>query len=327
MKVQSIFSFCLTIFCAGNLFSQNFIVMEVSGTVSYVERPGAEQCELIPGQTLGLDAVVTLSPRAYARLLFEDHSINLSEAGNYPVKSLAGKKPAGSSSFMKRFFNYVYEGISNTSGQKKIEQYHEIYLTSSSGGVKGFAGGEYGISLKHPVAGNIPAGPVSFEWFSAGDSTLYDFQIIDFQTEGLVFKALLRDTAFQLDLGKLAIEPARKYYWVVQRKRLGEMVLGFTLADDPSSRSAKTEFVVNNQDKKDELVLELENSAEFQQNGPVDRLLMKAQLLEENQYVYEANQALAEALKQNPGSPLVKRVYGAFLVRQGLWHAAQLYLF
>lgn len=302
-----------------------FIVMNITGTVRYCEKPGAEQCELVPGQTLGPESVVTLPSGSTARLLFEDQSISLKEAGNYPLKSLAASQTPASTSFMKRFFNYVYEGIVNTSGSKKIEEYHELYIPQSSGGIKGFAGGDYGIALTRPVAGNLPEGPVVFEWFTAGDQTLYDFQIIDFQTEGLLFKALLRDTSFSLDLSKLAIEPGRKYYWYVQLKSLGEMALGFPLVDDPSMRSPKVEIVMSGKGNSG-LMNPLEASPEYLEAGESDRLLMKAQVFEEAQYIYEANETFLKAIELHPADPVLQRVYGAFLVRQGLWQSSQKYL-
>jgi len=303
--------------------ASTFIVMNVSGNVSYAERPGAGQRGLLPGQTLETEAVLYLSSGASVRLLHDGNSYSLTEAGNYPVRSLAGKRSATSTSFLKRFVSYVYDGIINTSGPDEIEKYHEKYLTSSSGGVKGFAGGEYGIAINSPVTGNVPAGLVEFGWFSAGDSAIYDFQIADFQTEGLIFKALLRDTVFEADLGKLALEPSRKYYWVVQKKQLGEMAIGFSLADDPSLRSPKTEFIVKDPGKKEELVRSLENEPGFLEAGAVDQMLMTAHALEENRYMYEAGQVLGKAREQSHGDPVVDRIYGAFLVRQGLWHAAQ----
>lgn len=305
--------------------AEQFIVMNITGTVRYCEKPGSEQCELVPGQTLGPESIVSIPSGSTARLLFEDQSISLKEAGNYPLKSLATRKPAGNTSFMKRFFNYVYEGIVNTSGSKQIEKYHELYIPQSSGGIKGFAGGEYGIALSRPVAGNLPESPVVFEWFRAGDQTLYDFQIIDFQTDGLLFKALLRDTSFTLDFSKLALEPGRKYYWYVQLKSLGEMALGFPLVDDPSMRSPKVEIVLSGTEHSD-LLNPLEASPEYREAGESDRLLMKALVFEEAQYIYEANQTYLKAIELHPADPVLQRVYGAFLVRQGLWQSSQKYL-
>lgn len=328
MKGLSIFHVAIFLLLAGTLSAQgtqSFIVMSVTGTVNCVEYPGADQSNLVHGQSLGLEAVVLLTPGATLRLLYEDQSISLKDAGNYPLKSLVANRPDNSSSFFKRFFNYVYEGIVNTSGPKQIEKYHELYLTQSSGGIKGFAGADYGISLTQPVMGNIIPFPAQFEWFSAGDSILYDFQIVDFQTDGLIFKALLRDTSILVHLEQLAVEPGRKYYWVVQQKRLGEMTIGFPLADDPYMRSPKVEFIISNLQLSD-LAKGLEASEEYRNAEEIDRLLMLAQTLEDANYPSWANRVLLEGLDLEPENPLLRKVYAAFLIRQGLWEAAQRYL-
>lgn len=317
----------LTVTALRSQSPSQFVVMNITGTVNYVESPGANQYRLVSGQTLGVDAVISVSAGSSTRVVYEDQSFSLSAAGNYPLKSLLAKKTGTSSSFMKRFFNYVYDGIINTSGPKQIERYHEQYITQSSGGVKGFAGGTYGIAPRRPLMGNVLDVPVVIEWFSAGDSIIYDFQVFDFQTDGLLFKALLKDTSFQLDLGKLAVEPGRKYYWMVQQKHLGEPAIGFQLADDPSQRSPKMEFVVfNGQARLDEIIQALEASEEFRQADPADRLLMTAQAFEENDFVYEADRTLMKAMELSPANPIVERIYGAFLIRQGLWQSAQPFL-
>ncbi|MBK7406990.1 MAG: hypothetical protein IPJ40_02300 [Saprospirales bacterium] len=328
MKSRPLFQAAILLLLASTLSAQgtqSFIVMSVIGTVHCVEYPGADQSRLVQGQALGMEAVVSLTTGASARLLYQDQSITLKEAGNYPLKSLVANLPSNSSSFLKRFFNYVYEGIVNTSGSKQIEKYHELYLTQSSGGIKGFAGADYGISLTQPVMGNIIPFPARFEWFSAGDSVLYDFHIVDFQTDGLIFKALLRDTVIVVNLEQLAVEPGRKYYWVVQQKRLGEMAIGFPLADDPYMRSPKVEFVISNQQLSD-LTKDLEASEAYKNGVEIDRFLMMAQTMEEANYPSWANRILLEALGKEPANPLIRKVYAAFLIRQGLWEAAQHYL-
>lgn len=321
----------LLIFLSGSLFAQQtgtFITMSVSGKVSYREAQGAELCELLPTQVLGMNAVITVSSGASARLMYEGNSIHLNEAGNYPLKTLAASKKEESSTFMERFFNYIYDGVVNTSGSKNIEEYHQLYVTQSSGGIKGFAGSEYGVSPKIALTGNLlPNDRAWFEWFSAGDSILYDLQIIDYQTEGVMYKALMRDTSVVVDLAKLAFEPGRKYYWFVQQKRLGEMSLGIALVDDPSIRSPKMEFVLSGGTEQQSLRYELEQTEEYKQASPTEQRLMLAQALEDKKMIYAAQMTLLDALGKDPeNNALVKRVYGAFLIRQGLWEAAKGYL-
>ena len=305
--------------------SDQFVVRSLSGVVNCVEHPGADQHRLVNGQTLGLEAVVSLSPGASLHLLYNDQSISLKEVGNYPLKTLAADRSKESSSFLRRFFNYVYEGIVNTSGPKQIERYHQQYLTQSSGGIKGFAGADYGITITQPVMGNLIPTSMRFDWFSAGDSVLYDFQIIDYQTDGLIFKALLRDTSMVVNLQQLAVEPGRKYYWMVWQKQLGEITFGFPLADDPYRRSPKMEFVVSGLQVQD-LASDLERSDEYKSADETDRLLMLAQVLEEANYPAEANRVLTGALEQESGNLLLRKVYAAFLIRQGLWETAKKYL-
>ena len=325
MKPLNLFLPLLLLVCTGILHAQSAIVWRLQGPVQYMERPGAAQKSLQPGQSLGLEAVVSVRSGGSVILLYEAERIAIDQAGNYPIKSLVGQREKESSSFMKRFFSYIYDGIVNTSGSKEIEKYHKEYLTQSSGGIKGFAGAEYGLQPTRAILGTFSPGPIHFGWFSTGDSILYDFQILDYQTDGVVFKALLRDTSFVVNIGQLAVEPGRKYYWVVYEKALGGVGLGFNLVDDPSLRSPKMEFVIANTDY-DELTRDLEASEEYRNATETERLLMLAQDLEDKQYVFAANKTLQEALDRTPQDPVLRRIYGAFLIRQGLWRTAQAYL-
>lgn len=320
MKTWILFFFCYLL--AGALQSQSFVVMSVKGNATFKETAGGTSRSLVPTQVLSTDAVVSLSAGSSVRLVCEGQQISLSEAGNYPLKSFASGKKRESSSFVGRFFNYIYDGVVNTSGQKNIEEYHKLYITQSSGGVKGFAGGAFGVELQSALTGSVAPGPVLFQWFSSGDSVFYDFQIADYQNDGLVFKALLKDTSIVADLGQLVLEPGRKYYWFVQRKQLGETSLGFALVDDPSLCSPKMEFVLSGPTAR-EVVQSLEAYEEYTGASATERLLMSAQVLEENRMIYAAQQAFLDAMEKDPGNQLARRVYAAFLIRQGLLRAAR----
>jgi hypothetical protein len=306
---------------AGALHSQSFVVMSVKGNATFKETAGGTSRSLVPTQVLSPDAVVSLSAGSSVRLVYQGQQISLAEAGNYPLKSFASVKKQASSSFVGRFFNYIYDGVVNTSGQENIEEYHKHYITQSSGGIKGFAGGAFGVELHSPLTGSVEPGPVLFQWFPSGDSVFYDFQIADYQNDGLVFKALLKDTSLAVDLGQLVLEPGRKYYWFVQRKQLGESSLGFALVDDPSLRSPKLEFVLSERTAQ-QVVQSLDTFDEYKSASATERLLMAAQILEENRMIYAAQGAFMEALEKEPGNPLARRVYAAFLIRQGLLRAA-----
>jgi hypothetical protein len=319
MKIR-ILLFLFTLL-SGALQSQTFVVMSVKGNPTFKETAGGVSRSLVPTQVLSPDAVVSLSAGSSVRLVYEGQQISLAEAGNYPLKSFASGKKQESSSFVGRFFNYIYDGVVNTSGQKNIEEYHKHYITQSSGGIKGFAGGAFGVELHSALTGSVAPGPVLFQWFPSGDSVFYDFQIADYQNDGLVFKALLKDTSIAVDLGQLVLEPGRKYYWFVQRKQLGEASLGFALVDDPALRSPKMEFVLSDRTGK-EALQNLEAYDEYKGSSEAERLLMTAQVLEENKMIYAAQLAFQDAMSKDPGNPLARRVYAAFLIRQGLMRAA-----
>lgn len=304
---------------------QSFVVMSVKGSPTFKETAGGVSRSLLPTQVLSPDAVISLSAGSSVRLVYQGQQISLAEAGNYPLKSFAAGKKQESSTFVGRFFNYIYEGVINTSGQKNIEEYHKHYITQSSGGIKGFAGGSYGVELHSSLTGSVAPGPVHFQWFPSGDSVFYDFQIADYQNDGLVFKALLKDTSIAVDLRQLVLEPGRKYYWFVQRKQLGESSLGFALVDDPSLRSPKMEFALSDRLTR-QVVQSLETNEDYKGSTAAERLLMAAQVLEENRMIYAAQLSLLDAIEKEPDNPLPRRVYAAFLIRQGLLRAAQSYV-
>ncbi|MBK7870365.1 MAG: hypothetical protein IPJ74_06580 [Saprospiraceae bacterium] len=297
-----------------------FIVTGVSGKVNYLDKKSSKEQSLLPGQQLSPDATVILANNARANLVHKKKSVVLDKAGRFLLQTIANQNAKESSGLINRFFDYIQEGVTNTSNAKKLEKYHEQYMTKASGGVKGWAGGELGIIPSVPVAGVLNNASVTFAWFDTGDSSFYDFQILDYQTDGLIFKALLRDTFITVELQKLVLDAERKYKWVVQKKLLGESAVSFTFSDDPGKSSPEMEFVMNNGEMATVLA-SLEKEEEYQNADTINKKLMEALLLENNQYMYEAYLRFKEAQELVPDNQLVKNLRAVFLTRQGLLRA------
>jgi hypothetical protein len=300
------------------------IVTSVSGEATTRLSSSQEERPLIPGP-VSKDATIILKRDARVNLMFDNRTVLLNEPGKFLVRDyVKANTPSGKKkSFFGRFFQFLSDGLTNTSNTKTMENYHEQYLNKSSGGIKGFAGTEFGILACTPVTGRMQArSEVDFSWFSAGDSILYDFQIRDFQSDGLIYKAMVTDTTLGVPFNKLALEPGRKYYWMVEKKRLGALNPMFAFTDDPAQRSPKVEFVIDDA-VVSESIKALEAMEEYQEtDDEVTRLLMKAQYLEEQQAIYSAYQAYQEASQLDASNTLVKQALAAFLIRQGLVNAA-----
>ena len=315
--------FLLAILLVGQVAAQesdNFIVTSVSGKVSYIEEKSSKEQSLLPGQELSANTTVILANNARANLVHKKKAIALNKAGRVLLQTLVNQDEKENSGLINRFFDYIQEGITNTNNTKKLEKYHEQYMTKTAGGIKGFAGSEYGIVASLPVVGVLRQAPITFRWFAKGDSSFYDFQILDYQTDGLIYKALLRDTFVTVALQQLVLDSERKYYWVVQQKLPGEPSTGFAFADDPAKRSPKVEFVINN-DKSASALASLEKEKDYQNADALQKKWMEALLLEDRQYVYEAYLKFKEAQELTPDNQLVKNLMAAFLTRQGLLRA------
>ncbi|MDX1939002.1 MAG: hypothetical protein SFU99_00535 [Saprospiraceae bacterium] len=316
-----IFSLFILLLCQAAAQESNiFIVTEVSGKAQYTDKQLNKEQQLLPGQQLSADASVILANNARVSLVHKNKAIVLNKTGRTSLQTFVNQGDKKNTGLINRFFNYIQEGITNTGNDKKLEKYHEQYITKNAGGVKGFAGGEYGVIASSPVIGMLRSTSVTFSWFATNDSSFYDFQILDYQTDGVIYKALLRDNAVTVELQKLVLEPERKYYWVVQKKLPGELSVSFTFSDEPYKSSPEVEFVIDN-DKLVSAIALLEKEEEYQKADALYKKLMEALVFENNQFIYEAYLRLQEAQKLAPDNQLIKNLTAAFLARQGLIRA------
>jgi hypothetical protein len=302
-----------------------FIVMNATGDATYYTGSVGQKLFLNGGETLGPDATLVLSAGAQVDLVYKNQSMQFSKPGKYALAEyeITEEDDSGTWGFFRRFYDYIKEGILNTGNQNSVEKYHERYISKASGGIRGFAGGGYGVQITTPVTGRVDLAPTIFSWFSVGDSLIYDFQIYDYQSDGLLYKAVLKDTVARVDFRTLALEPGRKYYWMVERKHTGEPAPMFTLSDDPGQRSPKVEFVVEPEAVAEALkgLSELEEYQE--QEDQYQRLLMTALYMEDQQLIREAHNNYEALRTSSPDPPVVRTLYAAFLIRQGLLKAGE----
>ena len=325
MNLQTLFFLCMLPVSA---LAQPgvFRVIDISPGVYYLT-PGNETPKLLgPGDKLESDCTLLLDEHEKAHLVYKETSLTFTTPGSFRLERYAREAEERTTQrpgLFRQFFQWVYGGVSDADSEKDLERSHEKYITQNKGGTKGFAGGSYGIDVLSPVVGKIQPGAVHFAWRSAGPEMLYDFQLLDYQTEGVLCKALLRDTVFEIDLGKLALEPGRQYYWVVYQKEMDQDSPVFMLADEPSLRSPRLTLVPN-EGSLEEVRMRVRAGEDYRDlPDDISRDLMELMVLEDEQYIMAAYRGYEELQQKYPGNSLVDKMLASFLSRQGLLEAAK----
>ncbi|MDX1940278.1 MAG: hypothetical protein SFU99_06985, partial [Saprospiraceae bacterium] len=176
---------------------------------------------------------------------------------------------------------------------------------TSSGTKKGMGNNNENAEPIFPIKGNITPKTLMFAWLSdAATPTKWAFQISQPQMLSPVVELETMETSSQQNLSGETFKVGETYNWVV------------SAVGDPAREVANYEFKIESATKEAELLNPLKAAAEYQSANAVQKLLMEAHVMEQEGFVYRANELYNQAWKVNPDDFLVRKLYYSFWVRQ-----------
>ena len=295
------------LFFAGAVLNgqEEVVVLQSSGKVQFLPAGNGKAQSVYPGTRLSINGKIKLPSGALAKLLYNGATYPLKGGRTYLLSEVLNQNGAGSGmSFTGRFWNFLSGSMKDTQNEKQLVENHRRYMEAVRAGVKGFAEKDYPIRSGRHLEGKMSGGTVRFAWTGPKETRAFLFKIRSNPEEQEILSAWVRDSVFEVDPSQLALEPGGNYTWIV-----------LTGADNEKApRSAAHEFVFD-PGAAEVMMTKLADNPEYRQAAPLEQQLMKAFMLEESEFFYEADRVYADAAKAFPGNALVRDTRAAFLSR------------
>ena len=134
----------------------NVVVVRTTGKVQYTDEQNKKMKNVLAGMEIPASSILNLGKGSTAKLLFSGKPIELKKKGKYELQLLLNnEKSKKQRSFFYRFWDFINEGISNTSDNEKLQKYHQKYMERVTGGISGFGNDARGIDAKGTVQGTF----------------------------------------------------------------------------------------------------------------------------------------------------------------------------
>ncbi len=324
MRKQHLLSLFLFLTFGVSLTAQEkVIVLTTLGKVEYLPDRQSQPSRVTPGQELPSKGFIKFVDGGMTKLLLKGQPELLDKGGIYDLESLLREKSDRRQlNFISRFWRFVTEGVTSANDDKSLERYHEKYMTRS-GGIKGWAKGEYGLAANVLIRGALVGQYVTFNWNAEADVSAYDLFIYRQSDDMLAFKASTPDTVFTLDFDQLYLNPGTAYYWMVTPHQ-EDMPLP-TNSTAPAQRSAALTFTFAPQALEETLAFHFEDPV-YLNSTPEEQMLIEAYLLEDSGLFYDAGRRYERLLQAYPEDQLLRKLYASFLARQGILEKAATFL-
>ncbi len=279
----------------------SFRVTDVHGMVTYQETKLSPPQRVWPGGKLPVFGVINVPEGAAVNLLDGNTMHRLKDKGVYDLEKFFNIRKEQSLSFTNRFWNYVNNGLRAADTVRDLEKYHQNFM-AVSGGVKGYGPGDQGLTLLAPLPGNIGVERVSFRWERQAHPGVYTFTLIDATSGKTVYQAEVADSVLSINLVQLGLQKQQTYRWLVA-------------AEGQTDLKAELDFVFT--DPAETAVMRnLDNLKDYHLADGKEKRWMKATILEMEGYMYEAQIAFEDLLKDYPEDGHIRHLYSLFLTRQ-----------
>lgn len=321
MRKQHLLSLLFLLLLGLNPMAQEkVIVLKTMGAVEYFPDRQSQPSRVIPGQELPSKGFIKFVEGSMTKLLLKGQPETLDRGGTYDLESLLREKgDRRQLNFISRFWKFVTEGVTSANNDESLERYHEKYMTRS-GGIKGWAKGEYGLAANVLIRGKLAGQHITFSWNAEADAPAYDLFIYRQSDDLPAFKAGTPDTTFTVDFDQLYLEAETVYYWMVTPHQ--EDLPLPTDATSPAQRSAALSFTFVPQALEETLAFHFEDPA-YLNSTPEEQMLIEAYLLEDAGLLYDAGCRYERLLAAHPDDQLLHKLYASFLARQGTLEQAK----
>ncbi|MBK7870361.1 MAG: hypothetical protein IPJ74_06560 [Saprospiraceae bacterium] len=313
-------------------WSQNdpeVVIWECQGKIQYIASGETKPIKLRNGMVIPNSGTLKVKKNASVELLNGLKVVELKSAGQFELSNLFNESSASETKGMGgSFFAMVSNSLvtnppPTSSGTKKGMGDNTLPPPTTSGTKKGMgsattnppptsSGTKKGMGDKSnnvapvfPLKGNLTPQTVTFSWLSDGTSpTKWAFQISQPQMLGPIVELETMETSVQQNLGSDSFKVGESYSWNV------------SAVGDPSREVANYEFKIESATKEAELLNPLKAAPEYQSANAIQKLLMEAHVMEQEGFVYRANELYDKAWKMDTKDLMVRKLYYSFWVRQ-----------
>jgi hypothetical protein len=292
------------------------IVLRTQGNIDYFPESTTTPVKLLPGMKIKPTGYIYLGENAQINLLDKGITHKLTEKGRHDLPKLTAPK-AKQMGFASKFWGFISEGLTNADDKNSLLEYYQQYM-AVAGGVRGYVDSQTGIQAIMPYAGKVGPGTVVFNWHAAQEKeVIYHFTIHESNSSELIFKAICRDSFILLDFNKLVFEEGVPYYWQTKAVTRNSAL---SAEKDTSSTILETEKISFSyfQNVEELLASKTQNFEEYKSSDPLDRQWMEAIIMENETLFYDAYRRYTELQEAYPDNLLIKKLFAAFLTRQGM---------
>ena len=348
-KLVLLFIFLIQFFA--NLLAQEkaIIVVSVSGSVSYLSDVTTIN-QVTPGVVLTLDGKVTLANDAKAMIYYNAEFISLKSGVNIlkdvcnvqegrrnfnidgkigerlqdaiDLANLAGNRDANwttINNFKKSGFGdkgakdgFGDKGAKDGFGDKGAKDGFGDKGAKDGFGDKGAKDGWGGVGKHiHLIlpAGKLELKSTQFSWSRPANTTSYQLVIKNSSGKN-IYSIQVSDTFVDVDLKKIKLKYDEEYQWVVSS------------VQTPTIGSSTNSIVIEKMEPSNTPETKLSKSKIYNQADATTQLLMKAIILENDEWYYEAALIYMALKKKEPSNQLVKMMHAAFWYRGDIYEMA-----
>ncbi len=269
--------------------SSGCVVSDVKGKVTYTEKGSTKAKTVKSGTILPEDATVVVANKASFSLACEDRSLSVSKKGSYQMTALT--KEVQAKGAQSRFAKMAFAA----------KGYGEI-PPDTTRKVKGW-GDKDSIMFKQPIGGKLPLQTSTFTWTPLKAGSVYKLVIYQNSKDAPVLSVITSVASFTFDPSQLAINMGQTCHAQVM------------LANDSKVTSKVVHFSFVSPKDAESVITSLMKDKEFSSGNAVQKSLMQAVELENQELFSMANEKYLMALKMDANNSMAKRMYVAFLDR------------
>lgn len=287
------------------------IVIDVQGEITYTTPDDKTPCKLEAGAVLTPDSTVKLTKGATVAL-FENHPIFINKTGKRNINKLIDKdlelKRGTFEYFFKDQLNYALGDLKDEPGPN--EEYGFVKTTTNEEDDDTTDGwGENALAIHNvmPCGEQIVPIDLKFEWTPMTGIKSYELTVKDVDEDVVILTACVGGVSVKTDLKDLAIEADKEYSWQVVSRGGASTV-----------KSQKAFFKITEADAKQKSMEKLDKVSMFPGSGTVLQGFMLAIRFERDKLLSEAYKIYEGLTTRYPDNVVVKRMFMAFLWRNGM---------
>ena len=263
------------------------VASDVSGKVTFKEAGSTTAMPVTAGTVLREDATVMVSDGGSITLAKDQRSLTVNKKGTYKMSDLT--KDVQEKGEVSRFAMMAFAA--------------KGYGSKDTIPIRKGWGGKDSLLFSNPTKGMVPIQPITFKWTAMEAGSNYKLIIYQNLNESPILSVNTSAASFSLDPSQLSFVSGRPCYAQV------------LLANDNKTFSEVVRFTFVPAAKAETVLTSLKNEKEYMKGSSLQKMLMEAYELENNDYNTLAYRKYQEAMKMSENSQLAAQMYAAFVDR------------